>query len=777
VERGDGALAASVVDRGGGAVVSDRRPTARATWWLGPLPEVSLALVTIAAVLGLDRIFADRSYFGPVVLAAITSHALAWTLRRRGVNAGLSAVISLAAAVLFCAWVIEPSTTAYGVPGGGFWHAAVDDLRHAWAQYDKVSAPVVPERGFVLASAIGAWWTAFVADWAAFRLNAAFESLVPGFTLFTFAAALGSGEGRITASALFLGAVLFFLLVHGATQRSGRTAWFASRIHGGPEAIIRSGALIGAATVIVALVVGPAIPGASDEAMIAWRKRDRNPNPSRVTVSPLVDVRGRLVQQSDVEVFTVESKVRSYWRLTSLDTFDGSVWGSRGSYKKAGDRLKQVDRVQADVTEGVQRFTIEALDTPWLPAAFRADRYSGPVGVTYDAESSSLLTEADTGAGLVYDVQSALPKFTPQELSAAPTAVPNDVESRYTELPANFPASVARLAQQVTGGARTTYDRALALQEWFRTNFTYTLDVPRGHDDNAMLRFLFQDRRGYCEQFAGSFAAMARTLGIPARVAVGFTPGEVQDDGLYHVTGRQAHAWPEVYVPNYGWVAFEPTPGRGIPGGESYTRVPDQQDLSTGPVVLPDPSAETTIPNAAATPNTTPNPNLRDPGDDSVLSGTPFGDASHGSPWPRRLLVLAIALGALAVLWLVAVPIAGIWLRRRRRARAVTPSARTLVAWEEAADTLALVGAARVASETNDEFARRAVTVADVEPSLVDPLAQVATIAAFAPQGVGDDDADQAVALSGELQTAVRERAGTMRRLRWVLDPRTLRRR
>jgi transglutaminase-like putative cysteine protease len=756
--------------------VSEPRATARSAWWLGPLPEISLALVTITAVVGLDRVFADRSYLGPVVLAAITSHALAWALRRRGVNAGLSAVVSAVAAVVFCAWVIEPSTTAYGLPASGFWHAALDDLRRAWEQYDKVSAPVVPDRGFILASAIGAWWTAFVADWAAFRLNAAFESLVPGFTLFTFAAALGSGQGRITASALFLGAVLFFLLVHGATQRSGRTAWFASRIRGGPEAIIRSGALIGAATVIVALVIGPAIPGASDDPIIAWRKRDRNPNPSRVTVSPLVDVRGRLVQQSDVEVFTVQSQVRSYWRLTSLDTFDGSVWGSRGSYKKAGDRLKSVDKVDAEVTEGVQRFTIEALDTPWLPAAFRADRYSGPVGVTYDAESASLLTEAETGVGLVYDVQSALPKFTPQQLAAAPAGAPHDVASRYTELPPGFPASVGRLARDVTSGARTTYDRALALQAWFRTNFTYTLDVPRGHDDNAMVRFLFQDRRGYCEQFAGSFAAMARTLGIPARVAVGFTPGELQDDGLYHVTGRQAHAWPEVYVTNYGWVAFEPTPGRGIPGGEGYTRVPDQQDLSTGPVVLPDSSVETTIPNAPATPNTTPNPNLRDQRDD-VLSGTPFADSSQGSPWPRRLLIAAIVLGALVLLWLVLVPVAGIWLRHRRRSRAVTPSARTLVAWDEAADTLALVGAARVPSETNDEFARRAVAVAEVEPSLVDPLAQVATIAAFAPQGVDADDAEQATVLSARLQTAVRGRVGPVRRLRWVLDPRTLRRR
>src|SRR5207253_3253245 len=82
--------------------------------------------------------------------------------------------------------------------------------------------------------------------------------------------------------------------------------------------------------------------------------------------------------------------------------------------------------------------------------------------------------------------------------------------------------------------------------------------------------------------FAGTFAAMARAIGLPSRVAVGFTPGVLEADGLWHITGRQAHAWPEVFVAGYGWVAFEPTPGRGAPGAEAYTGVPAQQDVAGG---------------------------------------------------------------------------------------------------------------------------------------------------------------------------------------------------
>ncbi len=94
------------------------------------------------------------------------------------------------------------------------------------------------------------------------------------------------------------------------------------------------------------------------------------------------------------------------------------------------------------------------------------------------------------------------------------------------------------------------------------------------------MRQFLRIRRGYCEQFSATFAAMARSLGIPARVAIGFTPGELRDDGLYHVYDRHAHAWPEVWFDGFGWISFEPTPGRGEPGAESHTGVGAAQDAT-----------------------------------------------------------------------------------------------------------------------------------------------------------------------------------------------------
>lgn len=729
--------------------------------------SAALAGVTIAGAISLGRLFSNGSFLGPVVLAAIASHVIAALCRSRRWGAGTSLAVSVAGLVLYLAWVVEPSTTAWGLPGGTFWQAVRADLAEAWRQFGELVAPVPPHRGFVLAAAAGTWLAAGVADWAAFRLGAAFESLVPGFTLFVFAAALGTPEARVPTTALFLGAVLSFLLLHGASERSSATAWFASKVGAGPQAIVRGGALLATATLLGGLVLGPALPGAGDPPVLDWRRRDSNRS-SRVTVSPLVDIRSRLVTQSDVEVFSVRSNARSYWRLTSLDTFDGTVWGSRGSYRKASVRLPRGVGSDAPANAVIQEFAISGLDTPWLPAAYRADGYDGPSGVSFDPDSSSLLADANSGTGLVYQVRSALPRLAPANLRTTDD-VPRDIAAHYLSLPPSFPGEVSALARRVVQGEASEYGRALALQRFFRTRFTYSLDVQPGHGDNAILAFL-ATRRGYCEQFAGTYAAMARAIGLPARVAVGFTAGRLAEDGLFHVTGRQAHAWPEVFFPGTGWVAFEPTPGRGMPGAESYTGVPEQQDLGTGAA-----SAPTTVP--TATPSTapgdagaTPRPRNEIAELDSGRLGPPAP-----SPWPRRALIALVSLLALVAAWLSGVPAVRALRRRRRRSAATTPSERTLVAWAETAETLALVGAIRRGAETDLEYASRAAPLSGVEPAALSTLASYATAAAFAPGGVSDGVADDATGTAAQVREAVLERAGWRRRFLDAIDPRTLR--
>ena len=236
----------------------------------------------------------------------------------------------------------------------------------------------------------------------------------------------------------------------------------------------------------------------------------------------------------------------------------------------------------------MQQFTIEQLGAVWLPEAFEPRSLVsttvdvGNSDISYEPSSSTLIVGRSLASanGLSYTVTSALPRFDPEVLKTIPLdAVPDTPVDSYTSLPSDFSPRVRDLADQVTAGAGSGYEQALALQSFFRDgNFFYDANVNPGHSGNRIEEFL-SSRRGYCEQFAGTYAAMARSVGLPARVAVGFTVGEADPDdpNLYRVEGRHAHAWPEVFLPSVGWLAFEPTPGRGAPGAQNYTGLAEAQ--------------------------------------------------------------------------------------------------------------------------------------------------------------------------------------------------------
>lgn len=218
-----------------------------------------------------------------------------------------------------------------------------------------------------------------------------------------------------------------------------------------------------------------------------------------------------------------------------------------------------------------QTFEITDLGGSLLPAAFSPVRGDGPDGILFGAETSTLITSSESSDGLSYTVESVLPRYDAASLRAADAPPTGDLAERHLALPADFPSELADQARAITAGASTRYDRAIALQNWFR-GFTYDLSVGAGQSQTAMQEFL-DERRGYCEQFAATYAAFARVLGLPSRVAVGFTEGEQRDDGRYYVQGKHAHAWPEIYFEGAGWVPFEPTPGRGNPAAAQYTGV------------------------------------------------------------------------------------------------------------------------------------------------------------------------------------------------------------
>lgn len=734
------------------------------------LLEGSLLVVTLVTLAGMARLFDGLGYFWPSAITAIAVHGLCALWRRWGYSLATGAAVTLFATGLLGAWTVFPRTTVAGIPWRATLDAATTELVEAGRIFGKVVAPAAATPGFVLATVFAAALVAFLSDWAAFRLRAGIEACIPSFALFVFTGALAAGRGRTPAVIAYMAVVVFFVvLFRVGAERT--TAWFTGGAAPGPRTIVKLGAAAGAIAIFIGLVVGPALPGADEPPLVAYRGRDRPGRVSRATVSPLVDVRGRLVEHAGVEVFTVQSPEPRYWRLTALDEFDGSLWSSNDTYKQAKGNLKE----SVESTGGTklrQRFSIQGLGSIWLPAAYRPVRVVDGEGVSYNPDAASFITDEETADGEVYEIESELSKLSGTQLKTAPNAVPQEIADRYLALP-EISGRIRQKALEVTRPGPTPFDRALLLQEFFRKEFSYDLQVRLGHDGRAMERFLFELKRGYCEQFAGAYAMMARSVGLPARVAVGFTQGVLEADGRYHVKDEHAHAWPEVYLQGFGWVAFEPTPGRGQPGAEGYTGVRPSQAASSQSNVATTQAPVTTPTTTGAGGSSTTIPKERD-----VEAGSPPKIEEPQSPFVRRLLLALLALAVLVGAYTGGLPLLRRHRRAKRRSEAASPDERVLVAWAEADEALARIRLGRRPWETMTEHARRtgrapALKGTDAGRAMT-MLSGAAAAASYAEAGLTDDVADAADVSAAAVEATVNGTATRLTRLRWMLDPRDL---
>ncbi|HEU5083946.1 MAG TPA: transglutaminaseTgpA domain-containing protein [Acidimicrobiales bacterium] len=746
---------------------------------LTAIGEVAFALVGVATVFGLRRVFVGGDWFGPLLLHVLAAHGTVALLRRRRVPALPALLLAAAVGVVVISWLHAGETTTFGLPTFDTIDALRSSMSDAFGQFSDVKAPTEPLDGFLVACAAAVWASAIAGDWAAFRADATVEAVLPAAALFGVAAVLGGDVDRIVVTGVWIAAVLAFVLVRRA-ERLGRVAtWVGDHRARGPRTLVALGIGLALLATVVAAVVGPRLPGAEAEAVVSLTDLGDDDPGTRFTISPLIDIQARLVNQPDLELFTVRSDVRSYWRLTSLDKFDGARWTSNGSYGRADGGLDEGVPVASERITFDQEVRVSALAQIWLPAAYEPRAIQAAQDVRYDEVSGTLIVDTDipSADGMAYAVRSALPQHDPAALATASTEIPEDVAELYLGLPEGFSPEVQSLATSVTAGSTSTYDAALRLQQFFRDNFTYELDVALEHSIGDMETFLFQVRAGYCEQFAGTYAAMARSIGIPSRVAVGFTPGvpDAEDPTLYHVRGEHAHAWPELYLGEYGWVAFEPTPGRGAPFAEQYTGVPEQQAQSGG-----GPNSATTTSTVPATPDPSPatsTPDQRIPNLPDELGADPgTGDAEpRPNPWPGRIAVAAGAVLAVAVLYVVAVLAVGAVRRWARRRRAGTPEAQVALAWEESLDAARRAGVGVRASATQSQAADEIAQRLPVVEAPIRELAATVEATAFAPVPPEPEAGAQALALADRVTHDTRSTMSAKERFRTRFDPRRLR--
>ncbi|MCZ7526207.1 MAG: DUF3488 and transglutaminase-like domain-containing protein [Acidimicrobiia bacterium] len=430
-------------------------------------------------------------------------------------------------------------------------------------------APVPVTDGAVFLAAVATWAVATAADLLAFRYRATIAAVLPGLALFALAAAIGRAGLRTGPTVTFAVAAAVFLLLQHQALLGHRRAWFASPGRSRDAGVLLAGAGLAAVAIAIGLLAGPGLPGAEAEPLLEYRSLggDAAPGARQVyeTTSPMFSLKADYLRQPRQELFTVRvtPRQRLYYRFAALDRFDGELWTLEAESRDAAAELD--GRPPPGTVR--QEFAIGAMQGFWVPAAYRPVSISLP-GARVIPESGTLLAPQDDVAGLRYVVESALPPSSPDDLSGTPGVPPEDLE-RYQQLPAGVPEPVASLARGLTEAAPTPFEKAEALERFFTVDggFTYTLDVPEGHSGDALLDFL-STRAGYCEQFAGTFAVMARSIGLPTRVAIGFTSGTYDPaHDVFRVTNHEAHVWAEVYITNLGWVPFEPTPASDLPGG------------------------------------------------------------------------------------------------------------------------------------------------------------------------------------------------------------------
>ncbi len=684
----------------------------------GFFSEVLFFGLSASLTASLALLFVDWSFFAPLLLNAFIAHLTIFALRRLRVHVLPAAFISLLLTILALAWVHYPQTTYYGIPWSETGMAVGLDIRESVDTILASSVPLPVQTGLLFMLSIVLWLVVFLGDWGAFRLGSSqVEVLAPAAAIYVALSFFGEGTARIWYAVLVVCAALAFSVVH-PSKRSGHR----QRPGDSPSRGI-AGGLIAVAAVLLSLVGTRIAYGYMENSPFDLRKTGQEEGEEReggrAVPSPLVSVQAQLRQLSNIQVFTVRASAPAYWRLTALETFDGESWSLRASHFRVEDN-KQLPNTTptADGNETIQSFSIDNLASVWLPAAYQPVSHASATEreVRFAADTSTLLLQSGSSEDFEYEVRSVVPSFEADRLRAVGEEDLGGVPDGLRNVPESVSASVRELSWHVVAGTSTPYDRALALQFWLRENFEYDLNVPSGHSGSHLDRFLFETRRGYCEQFTTAFAAMGRVVGLPTRVAVGFTSGEhsgsfPNGDALYTVRGRHAHTWPEVHLADAGWVAFEPTPGRGAPGAEAYTLLEPEQDAS------PLPSTTTTQSvSPSPTQETPPDPQGEvDPANPTSATSPLEGAPGRGGLawWGRTLLALGGILGA----YLLATTLLSFCRLRSRRLRGTrSPKMQVLVNWESTLEMLEYAGVRGSVGETPLELSRRAAVSLRMEP-------------------------------------------------------------
>jgi transglutaminase-like putative cysteine protease len=708
--------------------------------WVAALAAIGLAMAR------LERLLRSGTEGLPwevvIVAAAVLGGAITWAAIAYRLDWRLAALINLLALVVTVVRIAVPDTTWFIFPTLDSFSELGVELGFARDVIRTGVAPVIPLSGVVAVLAAVFWAIGALVVFGLQTGRPYLAVLTPLVTYLQFATMDRRPGGWWLAAFLFmLGGGLLAVALDRRRQGTGVLTSPTTRL-----AVMRSVPSLAVVTLLTTVTV--ALVGTNALARfvprsgyLEWRAQSGLTGDyyGSVSYNPFVGIHQGLVSQTNTPVFVADvggevAPDRLYWRLITLETFNGIQWFSEEPVmSRPGDNDTFEDPGQifrGPTDEVTQDIVVLALQMDWIPAAYAPTDVTAPnrsvergIRVKDDA---SLRFDALSYRGMNYSVVSQVPDpdlavlgagsdgelspvfagaaddgaYQPRDAVAVPDAMELGDPDRYLDLPEGIDPGVATLARAQTRGLTTDFERGLALETFFRTpaQFRYSTDIEPGLRADDVGAWLIDPespsyRTGYCEQFATAMAVMARELGIPSRVVLGFTPGTLLEDGRVVVRDRNAHAWVELWMPTQGWVRFDPTPrgDRANPATtadlpfdiDAYLDIPEPErqsfpDFDGGPIL---PFID------------------EDPFDIPQFVGTGGDELITDRTFPAW--VLLAGLGFLALFG--SVP--GIkWIRRRLRMRRLAKGDIS-AAWREITDRLTDLGEAPEAAATPLEYA------------------------------------------------------------------------
>lgn len=656
---------------------------------LRPAATIAAALATITATVSVVPLFAEAAWILPTLVAVLLMALTGALSRAVALPAPLQPIAELLVLLTWLTWLfVQPAAALGFLPGPTAISELQELARTAITDAETVLSPVPTDTGYVFLAVGGIGLVALVVDIIGVTLR--LPALAGAPLLLVYALPAAVVPGGVTWWMLPI-AVSGWLLLMAVDSRDDARGWgpliprpAPQGTRPGPRSHPRAArtsafsgllALQAALVAVLAAILLPTIiPGLSEPVFVSSSgSRLGIGDPGPVSIDPFVTLRRDLVENPDREVlrYTTTSEAPDYLRLVALDEFDGVTWRSSEAAVRTplADGLEPPDAPGvASLPEFTTDIAISDLDNAQLPIPYAATSVTGLDGPLDDRWSWDPQTRTVGGVGVsavgtTYKTTAYQLDPTRAELREATKRAPDRLLP-WIQLPDNITPDLARIAEEVTADADTPYAKARALVDHFTRDggYSYSTQVitPPGADP---LQSFLDERIGYCQQFAGTMALMARSVGIPSRVVVGFTSGQADDNGDYVVLARNAHAWPELWMSGIGWVRFEPTPRLGA--------AVTQPDYGRSRTATPDAS-------------TTPNTPDRAPTDrvDSAPTGT-------NGPSIPLIPILAVLL---AVGLLLALPHVAVVVRRRRRTGRSQDVSRIEDTWREWGDEVRDLG-------------------------------------------------------------------------------------